>query len=99
MNLATREEIGALRARSGRIGARVAATADLALDLLEMLRGLHDEQTNHGHQELSECECKLAAVLRSMTTTFCSKQCRKRLSPPRDCPYCACSPNSGGAEQ
>lgn len=20
---------------------------------------------------------------------FCSKQCRKRLSPPRDCPYCA----------
>lgn len=98
MNLATREEIGALRARSGRIGDRVAATAALALDLLEMLRDLHDEQTNAGHQELSDCECKLAAVLRSMMTEkFCSKQCRKRLTPPRDCPYC--SQSSGGAEQ
>ena len=27
---------------------------------------------------------------------FCSKQCRKRLSPPRHCPYCL--PNSGEAK-
>lgn len=32
-------------------------------ELLHMLRSAHEELTNAGHQELSECECKLARFL------------------------------------
>jgi hypothetical protein len=34
--------------------------------MCELLRDAHDELTNAGHQELGECECKIAIFLRSL---------------------------------
>ena len=31
------------------------------------LRSAHTELTNHGHQELSECECSIARILNDST--------------------------------
>lgn len=31
--------------------------------LKSVLREAHDELTNHGHEELSECDCKIAREL------------------------------------
>jgi hypothetical protein len=91
MILATKDDIAWLRSRSLNMEktTRIADTAELALGAFDLLRAAHDELTNAGHQEISECECEIAAFIYNQRQTFCSKQCRKRLSPPRDCPYCS----------
>lgn len=37
---------------------------DWYADLLWTLRSAHEELTDHGHQELPECECRIASILK-----------------------------------
>lgn len=32
-------------------------------DLMYLLKSAHEELTNHGHEELSECGCRIASTL------------------------------------
>jgi hypothetical protein len=58
-----------------RIGAEPCSTckydalAAHAKALEETLRSAHSELTDHGHQELGECECRIAYVLGSAPET------------------------------
>lgn len=42
---------------------------DRSRHLETALRSAHTELTNHGHQELSECECAIARILNGSTNS------------------------------